>query len=143
MRQHTTPTVTSTTTPWTLGIARGQSLWLCLPPGSALYIAQGEVSVRFTTGHCGHTAHTGPGAVLTAGGHWAWSDAGPAQACWAQIDNLVSQPAEIHVLESAPEPGWLRRAWRGLRGTLCKFGKLSKRGKADQNPAYGAMHAAQ
>ena len=104
----------------TLGLARGQSYWLCLAPGSALRTTRGEVAVRFAPGTCGPAVHSLPPTVLKAGACLPW--AGQTQAAWIQVDNNLDSPAEIQWMEGVTAPGagqtvwqWLRSAWAARR----------------------------
>ena len=71
----------------TLGLTPGQSLWLCLPPGSALHTTQGEVSLRFAPRDFGHALHTLPQMRLGAGEHLpeGWN----TKAAWVQVGNAL------------------------------------------------------
>ena len=119
MPQHPTPPATPSTSPAaavTLGLTPGQSLWLCLPPGSVLHTTQGEVSLRFAPRDCGHALHTPPQARLGAGEHLAGS--GTTQAAWVQVANALHCRAEIQVIERTPAPGLWRQARHLLRTAL-------------------------
>lgn len=102
--------------PTILHLARGQSLWLCLAPGSALRTARGEVTVRFAPQVWGQPVYAPAATVLKAGADLAWP--GQGQAAWVQVENLLNDRAEIQLWESAQAPSLLRRAWQGLQATL-------------------------
>lgn len=132
----TSPPATPSPSPVTLGLARGQSLWLCLAPGSALRTARGEVAVRFAAPQ-GWSQLVRPPApiVLKAGATLPW--ASQEQAAWVQVENLLDDSVELQLWEGAPAPGLLRRAWQGLHTAL------AGRSRARAGRTYGTtLHAA-
>lgn len=110
MPSHATP-------PPPLTLSPGQSLWLCLPPGSTLHTSQGSVAVCWAPTHCGQALHTPPHTMLEAGEHLAWSGQ-QAQAAWVQLHNPSRSIAAIHLTEGTPAPSLGQRTWHWLRGAL-------------------------
>ncbi|CAN7291532.1 hypothetical protein [Acidovorax sp. LjRoot194] len=117
----------------TLGLTSGQSLWLCLPPGSVLHTTQGEVSLRFAPQDCGHALHTPPQARLGAGDHR--HSGSSTQTTWVQVDNALPGRAEIQVIEQAPAPGLWHQARHLLRTAF------AGRDKTAQDRTFGNVPA--
>ena len=130
MPQHSPSTTTPAAT--TVGLSPGQSLWLHLPPGSALRTTRGEVGVRFTPSACGQALHTPPHARLKAGEQLP-GDAKKAQAAWVLVDNALHCRAEIQVIEGTQVPGLWHKARQLLRTLAGRSGKGRTYG--------GALHA--
>lgn len=113
------------TTPPLLALGPGQSLWLCLPPGSALHTSQGEVAVRWAPTACGEALHTPPHTRLKEGEHLPLS--GQTQATWVQLHNPFHHPAQIQLVKAAPAvPGLLLKIMQGLRTALRRPRKAAK-----------------
>ena len=133
----TSPSATPSPSPITLGLARGQSLWLCLAPGSALRTVRGEVAVRFAAPQgWSQPIHTPAPVVLKAGAPLPWADQG--QAAWIQVENLLDESVELQFWAAARAPGLLRRVWQGLHNPA-----LAARSRVPTGQAYNtALHAA-
>lgn len=121
------PTTIPPTTPSaavTLGLTPGQSLWLCLPPGSALHTTQGEVSVRFAPRDCELALHTLPQMRLGAGEHLpeGWN----TKAAWVQVGNALHCRSEILVIEAPPKAGALAPSTAPAALSLCRPGQNRK-----------------
>lgn len=124
----------ATTGPFTVHIASGQILWVCLPPGSILHSTQGEVTLRWSPCSYGDTVHSPPQAVLKAGAQLP--PPRHDQATWIQVSSATHGPAEVKILKSTPEAGLRQNAWARLRMIF------TGRKKEQPDGVYGALHAA-
>ena len=117
----------------TLGLTPGQSLWLCLPPGSALHTTQGEVSLRFAPRDCELALHTLPQMRLGAGEHLpeGWN----TKAAWVQVGNALHCRSEIQVIEGTPRPG----LWHQVRHLLRSA--FAGRDRTAKNRTFGKVPA--
>lgn len=114
--------------PQPLTLEPGQSLWMCLLPGSTLHATHGEVAVRWSPATCGQTWHTPPLTRLRAGEQLLGND--QRQPVWVQLHNPQPAAATIQLTEVAPTPGFLETLWCSLRAVLSSA-KKSARGPGD------------
>ncbi|WP_010463477.1 hypothetical protein [Acidovorax radicis] len=124
----------ATTAPFTVHIASGQILWVCLPPGSVLHTTQGEITILSAPCSYGYAVHSPPRAVLKAGAQLPLPR--HDRATWMQLSSTTDGPAEIKIVESMPEAGLRQKAWALLRTIF------AGRKKEQPDGAYGALHAA-
>jgi hypothetical protein len=119
-----------------LTLSPGQSLWLCLPPGSTLRTVCGAVTVSRAPRACGHAVYTPSPTLLKAGEPLACS--GTAQATWIQVHNPARATAEVQLEEPTHAPAFWPTAWQAL------LVAMRRGGKSGRDPLYscGAGQAA-
>lgn len=119
------PSHTPAPSPTTL--SPGQSLWLCLAPGTTLQATLGEVAVQWATAAPlanGLTWYAPLQTRLQAGEQLSWT--GQTQAVWVQLHAAHASTSQIQLLEMAAGPGLLKKSWHQLRAAFSASSKAAK-----------------